>query len=138
MMNPYVNRYRTVQASTADGPQVLMLVFDQLLGQLRLARKAYGEGQPGGELPLLRTMNSVMALIKALDHTVIPELSGNLHRLYLFILDLLQQGFEQARVEPLDQAEDFLTQLRDTWKQAIEQERQAAAGGERATPARAV
>ena len=138
MMNPYVNRYRTVQASTADGPQVLMLVFDQLLGQLRLARKAYGEGQPGGELPLLRTMNSVMALIKALDHTVLPELSGNLHRLYVFILDLLQQGFEEARTEPLDHAENMLSQLRETWKQAIDQERQAGLGVEAAPQARAV
>jgi len=137
-MNPYANRYRTVQASTADGPQVLMLVFDQLLGQLRLARKCYAEGQAGGELPLLRCMNSVMALVKALDHTVLPELSGNLHQLYLFILDLLQQGFENKQVEPLDQAEDMLSQLRDTWKQAIEQERQADVGLDRAPRARAV
>lgn len=125
-MNPYLNRYRTTQVATADGPKVLMMIFDQTLAQLELARKALREGGRL-ELPLLNAMNSVMALVTALDPSFNQELAENLQRLYLFILELLREGLAERQDKPLGDAFDLLSQLQATWSEAVDQERRSEA-----------
>ena len=47
------------------------------------------------------------------------EISTNLRKLYDFIIDKLIDANISKKKEPIDEALEILTELRDTWKEAM-------------------
>ncbi|MEW6278718.1 MAG: flagellar protein FliS [Candidatus Eremiobacterota bacterium] len=113
--------YRSVQATTANPGQLLMLLLDGTLRETQKARQAFLEGPSGGETCLMKACLGVSELDRTLNHGPLPELAEALHRLYLHLLTLLGDAMTARDPEPLGRAERILAELRDTWREALSQ-----------------
>lgn len=117
-MNPYLDKYRAVQASTANPGQLLMMLIEGTLRETTRARIAFEKDQPG-ETHLLTAVQGVTELDRTLNYEPLPELAESLHKLYLHLLWLLSESLSGRNPEPLARAEALLGKLRDTWQEAI-------------------
>ncbi len=117
-MNSSLDRYRSVQTSTANPGQLLMMLIEGTLRETKRARTALESGEPP-ELHLLTAVQGVSELDRTLNYEPMPELADSLHKLYLHLLWRLSEALTHREAEHLVQAEGLLVQLRDTWQEAI-------------------
>ncbi len=68
---------------------------------------------------LIRAQDIIIELNSSLNMEY--EISTNFRRLYGFILDKLIDANIQKNMEPIDEALDILIEMRDTWKEAMQQ-----------------
>ncbi|MBI3039680.1 flagellar export chaperone FliS, partial [bacterium] len=71
---------------------------------------------------LIRVQAIISELLACLDMEQGGEISKNLSRLYLFFLERLTQANLNKDLNPLDNIAPLLTDLRNTWAEAIKTE----------------
>lgn len=78
-----------------------------------------------------KNLQSAQAIVAELEATLDMnyEISKNLWQLYDFVLDKLVDANINNNIESLDDAKDIITDLRDTWKEAIVLARKEKVGG---------
>lgn len=125
------NAYRSVQATTCDPGQLLLLLHDKTLGEIQKAILLVQGPDPHavqvGQC-LVKAHLGVMELDKTLNFTHLPELAESLHRLYLHLLLLLGEGMTEQRLDSLERAHRILSDLRRTWEQAVRGSSEEKAG----------
>ena len=68
---------------------------------------------------LSKTHAILSELTIALDHSVAPELCGQLDGLYGFCIDRIQVASRKGDVVPIDEVTRVLTPLREAWAVAV-------------------
>lgn len=115
-------RYREQSVLTASPGDLVLMLYDGCLRQMRLARVALGEGKmEAASTSLMKAQDIVTELIQGLDFHY--QISENLLSLYEYIhyeLVMANVTKDPARIVPV---EEITADLRETWEQAVRESR---------------
>ena len=113
-------RYREQSIMTASPGDLVLMLYDGSLRQMRLARVALAEGDmEAASTALMKAQDIVSALIQGLDFHI--PLSDNLMALYEYLqyeLIMTNVTKDQMRIGPI---EEMVSELRTTWEQAVQE-----------------
>ncbi len=127
-MNAYMNQYQKNQVSTASSEQILIMLYD---GAIRFVHQADEAMASGKKVQKLESISKAMAIItelaNTLDHEVGGEIAENLDALYSYMTRELTRANLKNDRELLKVVETLLSDLRETWMQAIEINRKSKA-----------
>lgn len=119
-MNPYA-RYRHEQVTSASGPELVLLLLNELRRRVRLASAALQAGdRPGARPHFDRSHRILFALGSALDPAA-GELAGHLAALYAEVQHQLFAAEEAGDAARCDGAAAALDNLADAWRTAMAQ-----------------
>ena len=119
-MNGYkgYNQYREQQVLTASPGDLILMLYDGVIRQIRLARAAIAEQKPGeAGTALVKAQEIIDAMIDSLD--LDNDLSTHLLKLYEFFnRELAESNISKDAGRALA-VEEMLSELRDTWEQVV-------------------
>lgn len=116
------NQYREQSVLTAGPGELVLMLYDGCLKQIRLARLAINENMaPERNNALQKAQEIVSELINTLDFEY--ELSDSLYALYDYFLNELITANVENSTNRLDSIESLLVELRDTWEQMVKQQK---------------
>jgi flagellar protein FliS len=122
MLNPGIQRYKTVQVKTSTPGELLMMLFDGCFRFLNegLAAMEKGDRAKSGER-LDRAYAILSEFASTLKHEVWPDLCHNLEGVYFFCMGhIVQANIDQdpAKVREIIR---ILDPLRDAFREAVRQ-----------------
>ncbi len=127
-MNPYMNNYQQNQILTASREQILLMLYD---GAIRFCRQAIKAGEDNDIVFKLERISKVLAIVaelsNSLNHQIGGEIATDLDALYNFIMRELNKARTDETQESLRTVEKLLVDLRGTWKEAIDLNKQEQA-----------
>jgi flagellar protein FliS len=120
-MNAYLNSYQQNQVATASREQILIMLYD---GAIRFTRQAIHAIETNNTQGRITGVQKAMAIVaefrNTLDHQIGGQIAADLDALYEFMIHSLLKGNVNNDIEPLKVVEGLLSDLRETWVQAIE------------------
>ncbi|SHO50780.1 flagellar export chaperone FliS [Desulfopila aestuarii] len=126
-MNGY-NQYQTNQIATATPEQILLMLYD---GAIRFIRRAIVANDESKQVEKLQGISKCMAIVAEFSNSLNHDIGGNiaedLDALYQFMIRELNLARNDNSGEHLKTVETLLLDLRDTWGQAVEINRQEIA-----------
>jgi len=126
-MNGY-NQYQTNQISTATPEQILLMLYD---GAIRFIRRAIVANEENKQADKLQGISKCMAIVAEFSNSLNHDIGGNiaedLDALYQFMIRELNLARNDTSGSHLKTVETLLLDLRDTWGQAVEINRQELA-----------
>lgn len=127
-MNAYLSNYQQNQIKTATPEQILVMLYDGAIRFISQASEAISQkNHEKKALYINKTTAIIMELKSTLDHKVGGEISANLASLYDFMLRQLSSANLKNDSDKLKVVSNIMSELRDTWVQAIEINRQEKA-----------
>ncbi len=124
-MNAYMNQYQQNQIDTASREQILIMLYD---GAIRFCRQAVEAMAAEDRLSQRESVSRALAIITEFSNTLDREIGGemaeNLDALYHFMIRELTSANLQSDPEKITVVIGLLSELRETWMQAIEIARQ--------------
>lgn len=116
------NQYREQSVLTAGPGELVLMLYDGCLKQVRLARLAINENMTAERNSALQKAQEIVSeLINTLDFDY--ELSDSLYALYDYFLNELITANVENSTNRLDSIESLLVELRDTWEQMVKQQK---------------
>lgn len=123
-MNSYTNgfnKYMSTQVTTASPEQILIQLYGGAIRFVRQAQESMATGERVRKLEgISRAMAIISELANTLDHEIGGEIAENLDALYHFMIRELTQANLDNDAKKLKVVEELLTDLRETWIEAIE------------------
>jgi len=114
-----ISAYRKVDVETASQGKIIVMLFNGAVQRVEEAKRLIGTNKYQTiHENLIKAQEIVTELRSSLDMQQ-GEVAKNLDRIYEYILHLLVKGNISKKPEPLDEAIDHLTTMRDTWKEAF-------------------
>ncbi|MGI6405926.1 MAG: flagellar export chaperone FliS [Syntrophaceticus sp.] len=118
-MNPY-NQYRMTSVQTANPGKLLLMLYDGLVVCLKQAKQAVEEKKMDqAHTSLIQSQDIITELMNTLNMEY--EVSENLYKLYDYQRQQLIEANIKKDAEIIDQVLNFVSDLRQTWAQAVEQ-----------------
>ncbi|MBU8908700.1 flagellar export chaperone FliS [Desertibacillus haloalkaliphilus] len=129
--NPYAS-YQQKAMNTVSPGELTLKLYNGCLKFIRQAKTAINENDiEARNTNLTKAQNIIRELMITLKTDT--EVAQNMLRMYDFILNQLVEANVKNDLEALSQAETFVEQFRDTWKEVIKIDRQNRHGaGEQA------
>ena len=122
------NQYQQNQINTASPEQILLMLYD---GAIRFTREAIvGVEEDKPEMRrhgVSRAMAIVTEFSNTLNHEIGGEIAEDLHELYAFMIRELTSANMNNDVDKLQVVKTLLVDLRQTWGEAIDINRQEKA-----------
>lgn len=113
-----LNQYKQNSVLTATPEELTLMLYDGSIKFMNIAKYSIeNEDIEKAHMALVRAQNIVTELSSTLNMEY--EISGNLKKLYGFVMDSLIDANIKKEVKPIDEALEILTELRDTWKEAM-------------------
>lgn len=120
-----MNQYQTNQILTASPEQILIMLYD---GAIRFCRQAIAASDTGNVAVKLEKISKTFAIItefsNSLNHDIGGNIAADLDGLYHFMLRELNNARKDSTGEHLRNVEKLLVDLRLTWGEAIEVNKQ--------------
>lgn len=119
-MHRGIAEYKAVNLGSASREELVIMLYEAAVRYQIFARTALEKGAAEDARNHLRRVRDIFGeLMVALDHGVAPELSGNLARLYTWLIaELGRAGLERAPTR-LDDTIAVTQNLLDGWTQAF-------------------
>lgn len=115
-----LNQYKQNVVFTATPEELTLMLYDGSIKFMNIAKYSIeNDDIQRAHEALIRAQDIIIELNSSLNMEY--ELSTNFRRLYEFILDKLIDANIQKEIEPIDEALEILTEMRDTWKEAMQQ-----------------
>ena len=128
-MNAYYNQYKQNQTQTASPEQILIMLYDGAIRFTHQAMEGIENDQPTQKLEgISRAMAIILEFSNSLDRKIGGQIAEDLDALYFFMTRQLTEARKDNDIEKLRVVEGLLTDLRETWMQAIEIKRKEEAG----------
>lgn len=133
LRNGYI-QYREQSVMTASPGDLVLMLYDGCLRQMRLARLALtpsGDEKPAIEeagLALKKAQDIIIELINGLDFQY--DIARQLFRIYEYVDHQLIQANIRKDSKLVESLEEIMTEMRNTWEQAIKISRSNLAVGE--------
>jgi len=131
-MNGYANQYLTNTVNSASPEQLMLMLYDGAIRFISLGIQAIENGVIDKRAYYINKTSAIVSEFAAtLDHSMNPELAEDLDALYSYMLKRMMEANLHNDIEPLLEVKKMLTELRTTWAQAIDinkQEMREAAG----------
>ena len=116
-----MNQYQQNQIMTATREQILIMLYD---GAIRFCHQAIAASRAGNNDEKIGRIAKIFAIItefsNSLDHNIGGDIAADLDGLYQFMLRELHKARKNPGEEHLIVVERLLTDLRQTWSEAIE------------------
>lgn len=113
-------QYKQNTVFTATPEELTLMLYDgaiKFINKGKIAIQA-GETQKAHEA-IIRAQDIIIELLSSLDMKY--EISKNLKDIYDFMMSRLIDANISKNSEPLDEVLGLMTELRDTWKEAIKE-----------------
>ncbi len=118
-MNPY-NQYRMTSVQTANPEKLLLMLYDGLVVCLKQAKQAIEERKMDqAHTSLIKSQDIITELMNTLNMDY--DISENLYKLYDYQRQQLIEANNKKDAEIIEQVLNFVSDLRQTWAQAVEQ-----------------
>lgn len=115
-----LNQYKQNVVFTATPEELTLMLYDGSIKFMNIAKYSIeNDDIQRAHEALIRAQDIIIELNLSLNMEY--DLSTNFRRLYEFILDKLIDANIQKEIEPIDEALEILTEMRDTWKEAMQQ-----------------
>ncbi|RKL68375.1 flagellar protein FliS [Salipaludibacillus neizhouensis] len=125
--NPYA-KYKQSSVETKSAGELTLMLYDGCLKFIKRAEKALNEkNMEEKNTNLMKAQNIIRELMVTLNTDV--NVSQNMMQMYDFIMSKLIEANTGNDLEALSQAEQFVLDFRDTWKEVIKKDRQNRHGG---------
>ncbi|MFJ8246257.1 flagellar export chaperone FliS [Peribacillus asahii] len=123
MNNPYQS-YQQNAVNTASPGELTLMLYNGCLKFITLAKKAIGDGNVEAKnTNLIKAQNIIHELMVTLNMDV------NVSKQLMVMYDYLHRQLVEANIKSdlaiLEEVEGFVTEFRDTWKEAIQLNRQS-------------
>jgi len=133
--NPYANRYRNNQILTATPQQLVLMLYDRILRDLRQATEAIEAKDLNSSNKMLQHVEEILEeLLLGLDLELPAEAGGdiavNLGRLYDYYIVRCREANIAKDVNIIAELQKQIGDLRGTWAEAIIRAKQEAPPGE--------
>ncbi|ABR47011.1 flagellar protein FliS [Alkaliphilus metalliredigens QYMF] len=121
MQNPY-QQYKQNSVMTASPQELTLMLYNGALKFINVSKKNIDEKNIA---KANESIQRVQSIIQELNITLDMnyEVSKNLRSLYTYILERLVDANMQKDMNALEEAAQMITELRDTWKDAMKQAR---------------
>ncbi len=118
----YANYTRTVATTVTNKEDILILLYDHLLIEMKKARMGIEDknAKLKGE-SISKVLSIVVELVGALDLEAGGDMSENLSMLYHYVMDRLTVANVKYDLAALNEADIVLNQLYDGFKDAVRQ-----------------
>jgi flagellar protein FliS len=128
-MNTYANQYQQNQIATASPEQIMLMLYDGAIRFIRRAIVANENNQPTEKLQgISKCMAIIVEFSNTLDHNIGGDIAADLDGLYQFMIRELNSARGETSGKHLKVVETLLLDLRDTWGQAVEINKQEKYG----------
>ena len=118
-MNPY-NQYRMTSVQTANPEKLLLMLYDGLVVCLKQTKQAIEERKMDqAHTSLIKSQDIITELMNTLNMDY--DISENLYKLYDYQRQQLIEANIKKDAEIIEQVLNFVSDLRQTWAQAVEQ-----------------
>lgn len=124
--NPY-SSYKQTEVQTKSPGELTLMLYEGCLKFIKRAEKAMDENNiQDKNTNLIKAQNIIRELMVTLNSDV--EISKQMMQMYDFILSRLIDANTKNDKQALKEAEQFVTDFRDTWKEVIKLDRQRRHG----------
>lgn len=121
MMSKQLQSYQDNSITTASGPQLTLMLYNGCIKFINQGIKALeNKDHEAKNVNLQKAQDIIRELMLTLDPEV--EISNQLLPLYDYIHHNLQEGNIKNDVELIKESLGLVTELRDTWKEAMKLE----------------
>ncbi len=121
MTNVYSDNYLKNQIESSSQEQLLIMFYDGAIRFVTRAENAVKGNDIEQRNYCINKANAIIAeLSVTLDHEIGGQIAADLEALYDFMGRELIRANVKNSLEPLETVRKLLTDLRDTWKQAID------------------
>ncbi|MDA1190548.1 MAG: flagellar export chaperone FliS [Candidatus Poribacteria bacterium] len=136
--NPY-QAYRRTQVETASKEQLLLMLYDGAIHYLKKAKIKMQEPPNEESLAektnlILKAQDIILELMAALDMEKGGDIARSLFQLYEYMNYSLNQANIRRDVPKLEEVITLLSDLRQTWDEAIQKAAREAAAASTAVP----
>ena len=115
-----LNQYKQNTVLTATPEELTLMLYDGGIKFMNIAKYSIeNKDIKRAHEALIRAQDIVIELNSSLNMDY--EISTNFRNLYGFILDKLIDANIQKKTEPIEEALEILMEMRDTWKEAMQQ-----------------
>lgn len=132
-MNDYTSQYLATTVNSASREQLMLMLYDGAIRFLALGVQAVEQGSIDKRVYYINKASAIITeFMVTLDYKQNDQLANNLAALYTYMLKQLLKANLKNDQAPLLEVKNLLSDLRNTWAQAIEinkQEIRDAAGG---------
>lgn len=119
--NPY-QQYKTQGVMTASPMELVVMLYDGCVRQLRIARLSFEENNiVVANEALLKAQAIVQELSRSLDPTY--PISAEINRLYEFVEDGIVSAIGGDKTDDLEALAQIMSDLRATWAEVARQTR---------------
>ena len=124
-------QYKQQSAMTASPGELTLMLYDGCIKDLKLAKLYIDEKDVEKANDASQKAQAIIGeLMRTLDTRY--EIGTQLLALYDFILDIVVRSNVQKEIELIDQAIGYITELRDSWKEAVQTNRKEMFGSQKA------
>ncbi|AWD89319.1 MULTISPECIES: flagellar export chaperone FliS [Bacillus] len=124
--NPFA-AYQQTSVFTAAPEELTLMLYNGCLRFIKLARQAMKQNNLEAKNEnIVKAQNIIQELSITLNREI--EISEQMSSIYDYIRRRLIDANVQNNGEFLDEAENLVTEFRDTWKQAMQSERKNSHG----------
>ncbi|NLO83176.1 MAG: flagellar export chaperone FliS [Clostridiales bacterium] len=115
--NPYL-QYQQQNVNTASPGELVVMLYDGCIRFIKQAIEHINNKDPqGAHNAIIRVQDIVLEFMSTLDMNY--EISKNLLALYDYMYGRLVEANMQKDVNILQEVLEFVTELRDTWAEAV-------------------
>ena len=130
MANPYggARAYQAQSVLTASPGQLVLMLYDGALRYIGQAQEAFGSGSDNSKRieqinsSLVKAQNILVELQSTLNLDAGGDYARNLDRLYDYYIRRLFEANVKKVVDPVNEVERLLRQLRDGWAEMLRKE----------------
>lgn len=120
MITKSFETYQNNSVNTASGPQLTMMLYNGCIKFIKYGIKATEDhNYEMKNTNIQKAQNIIQELMLTLDQSV--EISKEMLSLYEYIHYQLQNGNIKNDVASMQEALEYVTDFRDTWKEAMKQ-----------------
>ena len=111
-------KYKETQVKTANQGKLIIMLYQGAIKFLRFAKKSIKEHDINqANEALIRAQDIITELNTTLDEEKGGDIARNLSSLYVYMKRRLMQANLKKDTEIIDEVEDLLTGLLDSWKE---------------------
>ena len=114
-----IAQYQNTQVSTSNPEKILLMLYDGAVKFTRIAIDRLAKGDIAAKgLYISKAQAIVVELMNTLDHDAGGAMASRLEQLYIDIINEYIDANINSSAQPLENALEILTTLRDTWVEA--------------------
>lgn len=124
-MHGYTNQYLTTTVNSASPEQLMLMLYDGAIRFISLGIQAIENGVIDKRAYYINKTSAIVSEFAAtLDHSIDSKLAEDLDALYAYMLNRMMEANLKNNAGPLLEVKQMLVDLRSTWAEAIDDNKQ--------------